>query len=324
MDKEKAVVFALTTSVNLAKEMCEVIGLELGKCEVKHFADGEILVQLGDTVRGKDVFIVQSTCNPVSSSIMEVLICIDACKRASAKSISVITPYYGYARQDRKAQPRQPITAKLIADLLQAAGATRVITTELHAAQIQGFFNIPVDDLSVMCIISNYFVEKFGPNADDVVVVSPDHGGTTRARKVANALNCPLAIIDKRRPKPNVAEAMNLIGDVKGKKAIVVDDIVDTAGTLMAGIDMLYNNGATEVYTACAHAVLSDPAIERINNSKIVEFVCTNTIDQTENAKLMPKMRVISLAELLALTIRQIEEGRPVSEMLQRFNYDNK
>ncbi|OCN05756.1 ribose-phosphate pyrophosphokinase [Erysipelotrichaceae bacterium MTC7] len=324
MDKEKAVVFALTTSVNLAKEMCEVIGMDLGNCEVKHFADGEILVQLGETVRGKDVFIVQSTCNPVSSAIMEVLIFIDACKRASAKSITVMTPYYGYARQDRKAQPRQPITAKLVADLLQAAGATRVVTTELHAAQIQGFFNIPVDDLSVMCILSNYFVDKFGTNADDVVVVSPDHGGTTRARKVANALNCPLAIIDKRRPKPNVAEAMNLIGDVKGKKAIVVDDIVDTAGTLMAGIDMLYDNGATEVYTACAHAVLSDPAIERINNSRIVEFICTNSIEQTENAKNMPKMRVISLAELLGYTIQQIEDGRPVSEMLQRFNYDNK
>ncbi|MFV0380857.1 MAG: ribose-phosphate diphosphokinase [Breznakia sp.] len=322
MDKNKAVVFALTSSIDLAKEMCEHSGLELGKCEVTHFADGEILVQLDETVRGKDVFIVQSTCCPVSSTLMEILICIDACKRASAKSITVVMPYYGYARQDRKARPRQPITAKLVADLLEAAGATRAVTMELHASQIQGFFDIPADDISAMCIIGNYFTERGFVN-DDVVVVSPDHGGTSRARRLAKMLNCPLAIIDKRRPKPNVAEAMNLVGDVSGKRAIVIDDIVDTAGTLMAGIDMLYAQGATEVYTACVHGVLSGPAIERIKNSRIVEFVCTNTIDQTQKAGNLDKMTVLSVGKVLASTIERIEDGESVSDMLKSFNYSN-
>ena len=319
MNNNRAVVFALTQSKKLAEEICEHAGLPLGKCSVEHFADGEILVQLGETVRGKDVFIVQSTCNPVSDNLMEVLIAIDACKRASAKSISVIMPYFGYARQDRKAKPRQPITSKLVADLITKAGATRVVTMELHASQIQGFFDIPADDISALVIIGNYFLSKnFG---QDVVVVSPDHGGTTRARKLASMLDCPLAIIDKRRPKPNVAEAMNLIGDVNGKKAIIVDDIVDTAGTLMAGIDMLYNKGATEVYTACVHGVLSGPAIERINNSRIVEFVCTNTINQDAKVVNCPKMKVLSVAEILANTIEQIEDGKSLSDMLQRFHY---
>lgn len=315
----KSVVFALTSSVELAKEMCEHAGVELGSCEVKHFADGEIIVELGESVRGKNVYIVQSTCSPVSSSIMELLIAIDACKRASAKSIAAIIPYYGYARQDRKAKPRQPITSKLVADLLEKAGANRIVTCELHATQIQGFFNIPADDISAICIIGKYLSDK-GFKEDDVVVVSPDHGGTTRARKLAEALHAPLAIIDKRRPKPNVAEAMNLIGDVEGKKAIIIDDIVDTAGTLMAGIDMLYDKGATEVYTACVHAVLSGPAIERIRNSKIVEFICTNTIDQSEKAAQLDKMTVLSVAEVLSAVLNQIEEGKSLSEVIQRFN----
>lgn len=315
----KSVVFALTSSVELAKEMCDYAGVRLGKCDVKHFADGEIIVELGESVRGKNVYIVQSTCNPVSSNIMELLIAIDACKRASAKSICAVIPYYGYARQDRKAKPRQPITSKLIADLLEKAGANRIVTCELHATQIQGFFNIPADDISAICIIGKYLSEK-GFKEDDVVVVSPDHGGTTRARKLAESLHAPLAIIDKRRPKPNVAEAMNLIGDVEGKKAIIIDDIVDTAGTLMAGIDMLYDKGATEVYTACVHGVLSGPAIERIKNSKIVEFICTNTIDQSEKTKQLDKMTVLSVAEVLSAVLNQIEEGKSLSEVIQRFN----
>ncbi len=315
----KSVVFALTSSVELAKEMCEHAGVELGSCEIKHFADGEIIVELGESVRGKNVYIVQSTCSPVSSSIMELLIAIDACKRASAKSIAAIIPYYGYARQDRKAKPRQPITSKLVADLLEKAGANRIVTCELHATQIQGFFNIPADDISAICIIGKYLSDK-GFKDDNVVVVSPDHGGTTRARKLAEALHAPLAIIDKRRPKPNVAEAMNLIGDVEGKKAIIIDDIVDTAGTLMAGIDMLYDKGATEVYTACVHGVLSGPAIERIQNSKIVEFICTNTIDQSEKAAQLDKMTVLSVAEVLSAVLNQIEEGKSLSEVIQRFN----
>lgn len=319
MDKSKTVVFALTSSVELAKEICHYAGTELGKCDVKHFADGEIIVELNESVRGKNVYIVQSTCNPVSHTIMELLIAIDACKRASAKTINVIMPYYGYARQDRKARPRQPITSKLVADLLTAAGASRVVTCELHATQIQGFFNIPADDLSAITIIGRYLKDK-GFNSDEVVIVSPDHGGTTRARRLAELLHAPIAIIDKRRPKPNVAEAMNLIGDVKGKKAVIVDDIVDTAGTLMAGINMLYDKGATEVYTACVHGVLSGPAIERIKNSKIVEFICTNTIDQSAKQPLLEKMTVLSVAELFASTIKSIEDASSLSDVIKRFN----
>ncbi len=322
MENNKTIVFALTSSVGLAKEICEHIGLNLGDCDVKHFADGEILVELNESVRGKNVYIVQSTNAPVSSNIMEVLIAIDACKRASANTINIVMPYYGYARQDRKAKPRQPITSKLVAGLLEKAGASRIITCELHASQIQGFFEIPTDDLSAICLIGSYFVQK--GFAKDCVVVSPDHGGTVRARRLADILQAPLAIIDKRRPKPNVAEAMNLIGDVEGKRVIIVDDIVDTAGTLMTGIDMLYAKGATEVYTSCVHAVLSGPAIERIRNSKIVEFVCTNTIDQSEKQADLDKITVISVAQLIAATIEQIEEGKSLSDVIKTFNeFDN-
>lgn len=318
MNNKDTIVFALSQSKELAKEICDYTGFKLGQASVEHFADGEILVQLEETVRGKHVYIVQSTCNPVSDNLMEILIAIDACKRASAQSVGVIIPYYGYARQDRKAKPRQPITSKLVAKLLETAGADRVIMTELHASQIQGFFDIPTDDISAMCILGQYFKNKNLGN--DIVVVSPDHGGTTRARRLAKMLDCPLAIVDKRRPRPNVAEAMNLLGEVKGKKAIVVDDIVDTAGTLMAGIDMLYDKGATEVYAACVHGVLSDPAIERINNSKLTEFVCTNTIPQDEKKKRCPKMTVLSVGNVLGATVKQIENGESLSEELKKFN----
>lgn len=274
------------------------------------------MVELDQSVRGKDVFIVQSTCNPVSSNLMEVLICIDACKRASANSITCVMPYFGYARQDRKAKPRQPITAKLVSDLLEVAGADRIMTMELHASQIQGFFDIPVDDITAIGIIGHYFKEK---NLDDVVVVSPDHGGVTRARKLAEILHAPLAIIDKRRPKPNVAEAMNLIGDVNGKHAIIIDDIVDTAGTLVSGIDMLYENGAKAVYASCVHGVLSGPAIERLNNSKLNEFVCTNTIDQSAKEAQLPIMTVLHVGGMLGEVIRQMETNSPVSEAIAKF-----
>lgn len=313
---ENTVVFALSSSVDLAKEIAKYVGVGLGDCEVKHFADGEIMVEINESVRGKHVYIVQSTCNPVSINIFEVLIAIDACKRASADKISVVMPYFGYARQDRKAKPRQPITSKLIADLLEKAGAHRIITMELHATQIQGFFNIPCDDMSAICIIGSYFKNK---NLEDIVVVSPDHGGTTRARRLADILQAPLAIIDKRRPKPNVAEAMNLIGDVNGKNAIIVDDMVDTAGTLVAGVDMLYANGAKEVYASCVHGVLSGPAIERLSSSKIVEFVCTNTIDQTQKQSELSKMTVLSVGEVLGKSIKAMEELRPLSEVLEEF-----
>ena len=314
--KNKTIVLALTSSVSLANEIVSQLGLPLGQCEVRHFADGEIMVELDQSVRGKDVFIVQSTCNPVSSNLMEVLICIDACKRASANSITCVMPYFGYARQDRKAKPRQPITAKLVSDLLEVAGADRIMTMELHASQIQGFFDIPVDDITAIGIIGHYFKEK---NLDDVVVVSPDHGGVTRARKLAEILHAPLATIDKRRPKPNVAEAMNLIGDVNGKHAIIIDDIVDTAGTLVSGIDMLYENGAKAVYASCVHGVLSGPAIERLNNSKLNEFVCTNTIDQSAKEAQLPIMTVLHVGGMLGEVIRQMETNSPVSEAIAKF-----
>ncbi len=311
------VVFALTSSKDLANEIAQELGLPLGNCDVFHFADGEILVQLGESVRGKNVYIVQSTCNPVSSNLMELLIAIDACKRASAGSITAVTPYFGYARQDRKARPRQPITSKLVASLLETAGATRVMTMELHATQIQGFFDVPADDISCLPIIANYFKEK---NIEDIVVVSPDHGGTSRARALAQCLNAPIAIIDKRRPRPNVAEAMNILGDVEGKTAVLIDDIVDTAGTLVAGVDLLYKMGAKEVYASCAHGVLSGPAIERLDNSRIKEFICTNTIPQAEKQAQLAKMKVLSVGPLLGKIIKSIEEHRSISEVLESYN----
>ena len=294
--ENKAVVFALTSSVGVANEIVAQLGIPLGLCEVKHFADGEIMVELGESVRGKNVYIVQSTCNPVSSNLMEVLIAIDACKRASAAHITVVMPYFGYARQDRKAKPRQPITSKLVATLLETAGANHVMTMELHATQIQGFFNVPADDISAICIIGKY-VQSL--NLEDIVVVSPDHGGTTRARKLAEMLHAPIAIIDKRRPKPNVAEAMNLIGDVEGKTAVIVDDIVDTAGTLTAGINMLRDKGAKAVYASCVHGVLSGPAIDRLKAANLDGFICTNTIEQNDKLPLYDKMHVLSVGPVL-------------------------
>ncbi len=316
--EKKTVIFALSASNGLANEIAAHLGIPLGLCEVKHFADGEIMVELGESVRGKHVYIVQSTCAPVSSNLMEVLIAIDACKRASAEHVAVVMPYYGYARQDRKAKPRQPITSKLVASLLEKAGADRVITMELHATQIQGFFDVPADDISAIHIIGRYFKEL---NLPDVVVVSPDHGGTTRARKLAEMLHAPLAIIDKRRPKPNVAEAMNLIGDVNGKTAIMVDDIVDTAGTLTAGIQMLYDKGAVAVYASCVHGVLSGPAIDRLKAAKLSGFICTNTIAQDEKAAQYPEMTVLSVAEVLGGVIKAIEESKSISETLVDYTW---
>lgn len=274
------------------------------------------MVELGESVRGKHVYIIQSTCNPVSSNLMEVLIAIDACKRASASHITVIMPYFGYARQDRKARPRQPITSKLVASLLETAGANRVITMELHATQIQGFFDIPADDISAISIIGKYFQKK---DLGEIVVVSPDHGGVTRARRLAEILHAPIAIIDKRRPKSNVAEAMNLIGEVDGKTAIIVDDIVDTAGTLVSGIQMLRDKGAKAIYASCVHGVLSGPAIDRLKAADLAGFICTNTIDQTEKEKLYDKMTVLSVGPILGGVIRAMEEDRPVSEVLSVF-----
>ena len=315
---ENAIVFALSSSVELAQEIVEYLGLPMGKISVKHFADGEIMVEPEETVRGRSVYIVQSTCSPVSDRLMEVLIAIDACKRASSGEITVIMPYYGYARQDRKARARQPITAKLVADLLQTAGANRVVTIDLHATQIQGFFNIPIDDLSAVSMIGQYFRSK---NLENVVVVSPDHGGTTRARRLADCLHAPMAIIDKRRPKPKDAEAMNVIGEVEGKTAIIVDDMADTCGTLIAGVNILKEKGAKEIYFACTHGLLSGPAIERIQNSYIKEMVITNTIPLSEEKKNgTDKITLLSVGYMLAKTIEAIQLKNPVSAVYDLFN----
>jgi len=312
-------VFALTASVALADEICVHLGVKRGEISVRHFADGEIIVEPLESIRGKHVFIVQSTSAPVSETLMEVLIAIDACKRASCDRITLVMPYFGYARQDRKARARQPITAKLVADMLQVAGANRLITFDLHAPQIQGFFNIPIDDLTAVFMLGQYFrTKKF---TDDVVVVSPDHGGATRARNLANTIpGSTIAIIDKRRTKPNQAEALNLIGDVDGKIAIVIDDIIDTGGSLLGGVEMLYERGAKDVYCCCTHGILSGDATQRIHNSRLKELIVTNSICLSEDKSREPKIKQISIAYMLARTIEAIQKHTPVSEMYNMFN----
>src|SRR5690606_36616909 len=257
----KLKIFSLNSNNPLAKEIADEMGLELGKSSVKHFSDGEIQINIEESIRGCDVFIVQSTSQPVNDHLMELLIMIDAVKRASAKTVNVVIPYYGYARQDRKAKAREPITAKLVANLLETAGATRVLTLDLHATQIQGFFDIPVDQLTGVPILADYVKQK---QLQDIVIVSPEHGGVIRARKLADRLRVPIAIIDKRRPRPNVAEVMNIVGNVQGKTAIIIDDIIDTAGTVTLAANALMEQGAKEVYACCSHPVLSGPPIERI------------------------------------------------------------
>ncbi len=319
---KETVVFALTSSTDLAASICKKLNLPLGKIKVEHFADGEILVEPQESIRGRSVFIVQSTCTPVTEHLMEVLICIDACKRASAGEINVIMPYYGYARQDRKAAPRQPITSKLVANLLTVAGANRVITFDLHASQIQGYFDIPIDDLTAVPMLGRYFVEKGFPT-DEVCVVSPDHGGVVRARRLADILDAPIAIIDKRRPKPNMVEAQNVIGDVKGKICIVVDDICDTAGTLCAGCQILKDHGAKEVYVGITHGIFSRDAIDKIEKSVIKELVISDTIPlSAEKAAKTNKITVLSVADMLANTIDAIENHTPVSRVYDDYNRD--
>ena len=319
--KNKITVFALSSSVELAQDICDNLGCEMGKSKVHHFADGEILVEIDESVRGKDVFIVQSTSNPVTENLMEILVLADALKRASAGEITAIMPYFGYARQDRKAKPRQPITSKLVADLLTTAGVNRVVTIDLHAAQIQGFFNIPVDDMQALPLICNYFKNK---NLDDICVVSPDHGGVTRARRVADLLDAPIAIIDKRRPKPNMVEAQNIIGDVKDKTCIVIDDICDTAGSLVAGCEILKRHGAKDIYTGITHGVFSRDAIAKIENSPITKMVITDTIPLREDQKAnTTKIQVLSIAEMLANTIESIENHTPVSKVYEEYSFDS-
>ncbi len=303
--------FSLTSNPSLAIEIARAIGVNLGKCSVAHFSDGEVQINIEESVRGCEVYIVQSTSNPVNEHLMEVLIMIDALKRASARTINVVIPYYGYARQDRKARSREPITSKLVANLLVTAGACRVILLDLHAPQIQGFFDIPVDHLTAEPLLSRYFKDK---NFEDVVIVSPDHGGVTRARKMADSLKAPLAIIDKRRPRPNVAEVMNIIGHVEGRTTILIDDMIDTAGSITLAAKALMEHGAKEVYACCTHPVLSGPALERIENSHIKELVITNTIAIPEGKRL-DKIVNLSVAPLIAEAIVRIHEGNSISEL---------
>lgn len=314
--KNKITVFSLSSSKKLAQDIASILGTKVGDCKVHHFADGEILCEIGESVRGKDVFIVQSTSNPVTENLMEILVLTDALKRASAREITAVIPYFGYARQDRKAKPRQPITSKLVADLLTTAGVNRVVTVDLHAAQIQGFFDIPVDEMQALPLLIKYFRKK---KVQDLCVVSPDHGGATRARKMSEAFDCPIAIIDKRRPKPNVAEVMGIIGNVEGKNCILIDDMIDTGGTITAGVDMLKQKGAKDVYIACTHGVLSGPAVERLSTCAAKEVVITNTIEIPQDKK-FDKLVSVSVAGLLAHTIENIENDLPVSDVFTQYD----
>ncbi len=297
-------IFAGNSNRGLVNEIADKIGIPVGIASVGGFSDGETAVNIGEVVRGSDVFIIQSTCQPVNDNLMELLVMIDAVKRASAGRITAVIPYFGYARQDRKARARDPISAKLVANLITTAGADRILTMDLHAPQIQGFFDIPVDHLLGLPIIAEYLKEKF-INHDDLVIVSPDVGSVTRSRKVAERLECPLAIIDKRRPKANVSEVMNIIGDIRNKKCVLVDDLIDTAGTIVNGANALIEAGAKEVYACCTHAVLSGPAIQRIQASAIKEMVVLNTIPLSEEKKI-DKITALSVASILAEAIERI------------------
>lgn len=302
-------IFTLNSNRPLAEEIANHIGVPLGKSTVSRFSDGETQINIEESVRGRDVYVIQSTSEPVNENMMELLIFVDALKRASAKTINIVIPYYGYARQDRKARSREPITAKLVANLLETTGATRVVTLDLHAPQIQGFFDIPIDHLQGVPLLSEYIAQK---NLQDVVVVSPDHGGVIRARRMADYLKAPIGIIDKRRPKPNEVEVMNIIGDIKGRTAILVDDIIDTAGTMKLAAEALMDAGAKEVYACATHPVLSGPAIERIENSPIKELVVTNTI-QLPKEKQIDKITQLSVAGLMSEAIIRIHENKSIS-----------
>lgn len=315
IEGKKIKLFALNSNKALALEISEYLGVPLSDCSVEKFADGEIAININETVRGHSVFVIQSTSTPVNDNYMELLIMIDALKRASADQINIVMPYYGYSRQDRKAAPRQPISAKLMADLLQTAGADRIMCLDLHAAQIQGFFNIPIDNFLAFPIFAEYFVNK---KLEDVVVVSPDHGGVTRARKLAVVLDAPIAIVDKRRPKPNSAEIMNIIGEIKGKNCIIIDDMIDTAGTISIVISALKEKGAKEVFACCSHALLSGNAVEKISKTPIKELVITNSVE-LKPEKEMPYMVKLSIAELLGRGILNIIKDQPVSDL---FTYD--
>ena len=304
--------FGGTSNPNLTIEVCNYLGIEPGKITTKTFSDGETQIEIHENIRNMDVFVLQSTCPPVNNNLMELLIIIDALRRSSAKRITAVIPYYGYGRQDRKVKPRVPISAKLVADLITVAGAHRVVSMDLHAGQIQGYFNIPVDNIFAAPLLLKHIRGHF---SDNLVVVSPDAGGVERARAFAKRLNASLAIIDKRRDVPNVAEAMNIIGNVEGKTAIILDDMVDTAGTLTQAATALKNRGTSEIYACCTHPVLSGPSIERIETSPIDHLVVTNTIPLNKKAQSCSKIEVLSVAELLGETIKRIFNSDSVSTL---------
>ncbi len=298
----------------LAQKICEKLGRPLGKVELRRFSDGEIFVEIGENVRGRDAFVIQSTCRPVNDTLMELLIMIDALKRASAKEITAVIPYYGYGRQDRKVAPRTPISAKLVADLLDRAGATRVVSMDLHAGQIQGFFNIPFDNLFASPVLLDFINREVG-QGEGIVMVSPDAGGVERARAIAKRINASVAMIDKRRTAPNVAKAMNVIGEVRGKIAVILDDMIDTAGTLVEASNAVLGQGALKVFAAATHPVLSGPALKRINESQIERVIVTDTIPLTPEAVASGKIVQLSVADLLAEAIRRIHNYDSVSNL---------
>ncbi len=311
-------IFAGSSNKELADSIAQKIGLPLGTATVGKFSDGETMINIGEVVRGSDIYVIQSTCHPVNDNMVELLIMIDALKRASAGRITAVIPYYGYARQDRKAKSRDPISAKLMANLITTAGADRVLTMDFHAPQLQGFFDIPVDHLMGYPIITQYFIPGFR-NCDDVVVVSPDVGSVARCRKFAQRLNAPIAIIDKRRPRANVSEIMNIIGEVKGKRVIIADDLIDTAGTVVNAAKALEEAGAVEIYATCTHAVLSGEAISRLGNSPIREIVVLNTIPLPPE-KQIPKITVISVAEIFAEAIERIYGDMSISSLFTQLD----
>ncbi len=306
-------IFAGNSTPKLAEEIAELMGKPLAKSKVATFSDGEISVNIQESVRGVDVFIIQSTCTPVNDNLMEVLIMVDAMKRASVGRINVVMPYYGYARQDRKAKARDPITSKLVADMLVAAGTDRVITMDLHAAQIQGYFDIPVDHLMGTPILVEYYKKE---NIDNIVIVSPDHGSANRARMMAEPLNAPIAIVDKRRPEPNMSEIMNVIGDIEGKNCILVDDMIDTAGTICNAAEALIKLGGKSVSVCATHPVLSGPAMERLEKANLKEIILTNTIPISEDRKLK-NMKILSVAPLFAEAMNRIHNNESVSKLFQ-------
>ncbi|SFX40031.1 ribose-phosphate pyrophosphokinase [Thermoactinomyces sp. DSM 45891] len=311
VNRSRLQIFSCNSNPDLAQKICDHIGIPLGDAQVGKFSDGEIHIKLNESVRGSDVYVIQSTCNPVNQNLMEMLVMVDALKRASAGTINVVLPYYGYARQDRKARARDPITAKLVANLIETAGANRVITMDLHATQIQGFFNIPVDHLLGVPILAEYFQSK---NLEDIVVVSPDHGGVIRARRLAERLEAPIAIIDKRRPEPNVSEVMNIVGDVSGKTAIIIDDLIDTAGTITLAANAILDQGAKEVFACCTHPVFSGPAISRIREASITEMVVTDTIPLPDD-KMLNKTKILSVAPLIGEAIMRVHHEQSVSKL---------